>query len=99
MKANQLNQRESPQKTEEPDDKILAQKLEHLSKAIERTVPPAHVLMSRSFIQGLFFALGTTVGVSIVLGLVTFIISELKLIPIISDIIKQMQVEQYIPER
>jgi len=71
--------------------------MEYLVQSFERIYPSTKQLIWRSFLQGIFVGLGTTIGVSIVLALLTYTISQLKLLPILKDIINQSQVEKILP--
>lgn len=67
-----------------------------LNEAFAKTLPSKKELAIRSFIQGLFFGLGTTIGVSIILTIITFTINQLKLFPIFNSVIQQTNVERII---
>lgn len=65
-----------------------------LNQAFAKTIPSKRQLSIRSFLQGLFFGLGTSIGVSIVLAVLTFTLNQLKLIPVFDTVIRDTGVEQ-----
>jgi hypothetical protein len=73
-------------------------KIDELVQALGKLYPSTRHLIWRSFLQGIFVGLGTTLGVSIVLAVLTYTISQLKLIPILKDIISQTNVEKVLPK-
>lgn len=70
------------------DEREIIKKIEILTQSVERVYPKLTTLMWRSFVSGIFVALGTTIGLSIVLALLTFIIGQLRFIPLVNDIIQ-----------
>lgn len=78
-------------------DEDLTKKIGRLSQAIDHIAPSAGKLMWRSFLHGLFVALGATIGLSIVIAAVTFIITKAKFVPVINQLIKQTQIEKAFP--
>lgn len=78
-------------------EKEKAQRLDQLVHSLNRLYPSTKQLIWRSFLQGIFVGLGTTIGVSIVLAILTFTISQLKLIPVLKDIINQSNFEKVLP--
>lgn len=52
-----------------------------IEDAVARVYPKTRVLIWRSFLQGLFVALGATVGLSIVIALLSFLLGNLSFIP------------------
>jgi len=81
---------------EEEKEKI--KKLDHLISSINKFYPSTKQLIWRSFLQGVFVGLGTTIGVSIIIAILTYTISQLKLVPILKDIINQTNVEKVLPK-
>lgn len=79
------------------DDREVIKKIEILTQAVERVYPNTKQLMWRSFLQGLFIALGTTIGLSLLIGLVTFFLSQLRVVPVIKDLIEQTHIEKVLP--
>jgi hypothetical protein len=77
------------------DDTI--NKLEQFTVALDRSYGSMKRLMWRSFVAGLFSALGATIGLAIVLTILAYTIHALQLIPIIGDLIHQSHVEQILP--
>lgn len=75
-------------------DKQNQKTLEHLLKAVDRVYHSPKQIAARSFLSGIFTGLGATVGVSIVIGLITFILNQLQLFPIIGEFIEQMRLER-----
>ena len=55
-------------------DREMVKRLNYLINAMDKAYPPLRILMIRSFIQGIFVGLGTTVGLSIVLAIAGFIL-------------------------
>lgn len=47
-------------------------------------------IIVNNFIGGLFFALGSTVGLAIVIALLTFVLSKVNLIPFIGSYIAEL---------
>ena len=81
--------------SQEPED---WKKVEKFIRAVDRVYPRTRELMGKSFLQGISFGLGTTIGVSIVLAVLTYTITNLKAIPVLKEIITQMQVESILPK-
>lgn len=79
-------------------DKEYIHKAEMLLKSVDKIFPSYRQLIMRSFLQGIFVALGTTIGFSIVIAIVTFMLSQLKLIPTFQYIIDRTHIEQVIPD-
>ena len=79
------------------DDREVIRKIEILTQSVERVYPNTRQLIWRSFIQGLFIALGTTIGLSILLALLTFALSQLRLIPVLNNIIDQTHIDKVLP--
>ena len=67
-------------------EKEVEKRIDFLLHAIERTYPSLGRLMWRSFLQGLFVALGSTIGLTIFLALVTFVLNQLRFIPLINSL-------------
>ncbi|MFA9289276.1 MAG: DUF5665 domain-containing protein [Weeksellaceae bacterium] len=80
------------------EDKDTAKKLEILIQAVDRVYPSKQTLMIRSFIQGVFTALGATVGLTIVLAILTFVLAQLRVVPVLNTIIDQSQIESIFPQ-
>lgn len=73
------------------------EKIDKLVQSLNKLYPSIKQLIWRSFLQGIFVGLGTTIGVSIVLAILTYTISQLKLIPVFKDIINQTHMEKVFP--
>ena len=71
-------------------DKHTQQKLEILINSINNVYPSFPKLLVRSFSQGLFIALGATIGLSIVLAVITFILNRLGLTASLKEILPQI---------
>ncbi len=56
-------------------------KIESIVAAIEKVYPSTAQMIWRSFLQGLFVALGATVGLAIVISVVTYILTRAQFIP------------------
>lgn len=78
------------------DDRAVIKKLEMLTQAVEKIYPDAKHLMWRSFLQGLFVSIGATIGFSLLIAIITFTLTQLKVIPGMKDIINQTQIEKVI---
>ncbi len=74
------------------------EKADQLIRAIEHVYPSNKVLIGKSFLRGIFFGLGTTIGATIILGIVGFVLSQLKTVPYIKQIIIQTNVDEVIRE-
>ena len=72
--------------------------LDKFIRAVDRVYPTPRELMGKSFLQGISFGLGTTIGVSIILGVLTYMIANLKTVPLLREIITQTQVESVLPK-
>jgi hypothetical protein len=75
-------------------EKELEQKMEKLLVAINKVYPNTKELIWKSFLAGMFAGLGASIGVSIVLAVITFILGQLKVVPIINAVIDQIQIQQ-----
>jgi hypothetical protein len=72
-------------------------KIELLLEAIEAKYPSYPVLIGQSFLRGIFTGLGATIGVSIVLTLITFILAQLRVFPALERVLEQWPVEELLP--
>lgn len=79
------------------DDKIVIKKMEILTAAVEKVYPSAKMLMWRSFVQGIFVAVGLTIGLSIVLAILVFVLAQLRFISPIDTFLKTSVVEKVLP--
>ena len=75
---------------------LTQKKLTLLIQALDSVYPSYKQLLFRSFLQGIFFGLGTTIGVSLIVAVLTYLISSLQIVPGIDYLIEQTQVEQVI---
>lgn len=82
-----------------PDDKQVIKKLEILTQAVERVYPSTKWLLWRSFLHGLFVALGGTLGFALIISAITLLIAQLRLIPPLNAFIEQTKIEKVLPER
>lgn len=80
------------------DDRAVIKKLEILTQAVEKVYPSIKGLMWRSLLQGLFVAIGLTIGLSLIFGLVTYILVQTKKIPVFKQVVPQEQIEKLLPE-
>lgn len=80
-----------------PNHKEVIKKIEIFTQGIERVYPSTRIMIWRSFLQGIFFSLGTTIGLSIVLASLTFIFSQLSTIPSIKNILDRTHIEEVLP--
>lgn len=83
----------------EREKKDISEKTALLIRAIERVYPSGRKLLVNNFLAGLAFGLGTTVGVSIFLAVFTFTLNQLKLIPVMQDVVKGLNIEEIIRDR
>lgn len=81
------------------DERDTIRKIEILIQAVERVYPRTRVMIWRSFLHGVFVALGATIGLSIVFAVLTFLITQLKTVPVVNDIINETQIERVIPTK
>lgn len=58
------------------DDKKTVKKIEILTKAVEKVYPSSGMLIWRSFLQGLFFSLGSIIGLVIILTIITILLTQ-----------------------
>lgn len=68
-------------KQAETGHKEDARKFHLLLDALPRIYPPLSRLLMRSFLSGLFSALGATIGLSLVIGIITYLLKSLGLLP------------------
>lgn len=61
-------------------EKEKLNKLERLVAVLPKIYPPMWELLFRSFLQGLFTALGATIGLSIFIAIISFILGRLGLL-------------------
>lgn len=80
-------------------DAEFIKKVEQLTRALDYISPSSAKLMWRSFLHGLFVALGATIGLSIVIAVLTFIITQAKVIPALNQLLKQTQIEKTFPNK
>ena len=57
-------------------------------KAVEET--NKRTIMVNNFIGGLFFALGSTIGLAIIVTILTFLLSKVNLIPVIGTYLAEL---------
>jgi len=76
------------------EDSQVSRKLELLLKAVSNVYPPLGKLLFRSFLQGLFGALGATIGLTIFIAFFAFLFNQVRLLPIIGEIFTQIRIEQ-----
>ncbi len=81
------------------DEREIIKKIEILTRSVERVYPRIAVLMWRSFVQGIFVALGSTVGLAIVITVFTFLLHQLRFIPVVSDFLELINIPRYLPKQ
>jgi hypothetical protein len=81
------------------DEREIIKKIEILTRSVERVYPRIAVLMWRSFVQGIFVALGSTVGLAIVITVFTFFLHQLRFIPVVSDFLELINIPRYLPKQ
>lgn len=81
------------------DEREIIRKIEILTRSVERVYPHLSTLMWRSFIQGVFIALGSTVGLAIIITIASFILNELRFLPVVSDFLNAVNIQQFFPKR
>ena len=79
------------------DEQDLVKKVSILIQAVERVYPSTTKLMYRSFLSGIFFSLGTTLGLSLLLAITTFFLTQLQHIPVVDQLLDKTFVEEVIP--
>lgn len=79
------------------EDKTVIKKVEILTESIERIYPSLSKLMFRSFISGIFFSLGTTIGLSLILATATFLLTQLRVLPGVEELINNTQIQYVLP--
>ena len=80
-------------------DHDISRKIDLLISSVERVYPTGWRLFFRSFLAGLYGALGATVGLSIAIVLLTLILTQLKIIPGVGELVKGANVEQILPKK
>jgi hypothetical protein len=70
----------------------------HFNPGMNDMTAPMKQFIWRSFVKGVFIGLGATLGVSIVLTLATYIIAQLKVVPVLNRVIIESQIERYLDE-
>ena len=68
--------------------------LDQIVRSIERVYPSTAEMIFRSFLHGLFTALGATVGLALVVSLITYLITRVNFIP--KEY--QQEIKQVLPE-
>lgn len=81
------------------DEREIIKKIEILTRSVERVYPRLTTLMWRSFVQGIFVALGSTVGLAIVITILTFLLHQLRFIPVVSDFLELINIPRYLPKQ
>ena len=79
--------------------KTLEEKIDYFLSSLDKTYPSTRTLMWRSFMMGIFTALGATVGFSLVVALVTFILTQASIVPGINNIIQQTHLQELFPQK
>ena len=74
-------------------DQKMIKKLQMFTHVLENIYPSTKELIWKSFLKGIFIGLGTTIGVSIVLALLTYILTTLKVFPFFGALINNSRVE------
>jgi hypothetical protein len=76
-------------KSEKVPDATI-KKIELLLAALEKQYPSYWQLIGQSLLRGLFTGLGATIGVSLVLGILTYVLSQLALFPELEYVLEQL---------
>jgi hypothetical protein len=74
-------------------DQLNSQDQETLRKllvAVDKTFHDKRALFTRSFLSGLFSALGATIGVAIVIAMVGFLVRQLGGLPVVGDWLNEL---------
>lgn len=85
------------EQTEKPDQKsrLSSADYERIGIAMEQVVTSGYSKKSRliiaNFFRGLFFGLGTTIGVSIVLALLVYVLTVFRDLPFIGNIFERVE--------
>lgn len=80
-------------------DVSIEKKLDQLIHGLDVIHPTIKQLMWRNFLRGIAFGLGTTVGVALIIGILTYFISQLKTIPFFETLINETRIEDVIPNK
>lgn len=75
-------------------DKEVAKRLNQLYGLLTKQYPSYPKLMMRSFVAGLFSALGATIGLSIVLAVLAYAFVQLKGLPGIGQLLDNPKVQE-----
>lgn len=73
-------------------------KLNNLLEALEFHSSTKQLIW-KNFLKGISFSLGTTVGLAIIIALLTYFISQLKTIPLLEQIITTTNLETILPQK
>ena len=79
------------------DDRIMIKKVEILTSAVEKVYPSSKMLIWRSFLQGIFVAVGLTIGMFIIFGILIFVFAQLKFFQPVGNFLKNSTVEKVLP--
>lgn len=60
-------------------------KMEKFLRAVDRVSSSTYEMMWKSFLRGVFSGLGATVGVSIVLGIITYLLDKFNFLSAFKD--------------
>lgn len=75
-------------------DKEFTKKAKLIFQAIDKIHPSYPKLIARSFVVGIFTGLGATIGASIVISLLAFLLTQLETVPFINTIIENSQIQE-----
>lgn len=84
----------SDKKENETTDKDFIKKASLIVAAIDKIHPSWPKLIARGFVVGIFTGLGATIGVSIVISLLAFLLTQLETIPFVNTLIENSQIQQ-----
>jgi len=93
--------RKSQQKLQTTVDKDLVKDLRLLTKEVKRLKSMEFIKVFKnpwkfmwfSFLKGLMIGLGTVLGASVLVGMLVWTLSKIKLVPIVGDFIQDVIVE------
>ncbi|KKS96358.1 MAG: hypothetical protein UV73_C0011G0030 [Candidatus Gottesmanbacteria bacterium GW2011_GWA2_43_14] len=95
-KTNLKHFKKNSDKLSEKDQEII-RKLDLIYRAADNIHPSIPKLAIRSFFRGIFYAFGATIGFSIIVGVITYILRLLNILPSVQSIIEGMQLDQPFP--
>ena len=94
LEARQKNDELKLEDYQALSDKEVAKRLNQLYGLLTKQYPSYPKLMLRSFISGVFTAIGATIGLSIFLAILGFILVKLEGVPVVGEFLEKSGIEQ-----